>query len=152
MSSTRAPLIPDAGLSRRDFLRLTAAGAATAAVGLPAVTEAAGRLAMPAGAPKRGGSLRLGDNGDITTFEPYATSTNWDIWTMLLVYDQLTRPTTDGLSIEPSLARSWDISPDGKTYTFHLNHGVTFHDGSELTAHDVKFCVERAVSAKNTQW
>jgi peptide/nickel transport system substrate-binding protein len=71
---------------------------------------------------------------------------------MLLVYDQLTRPTVDGLHIEPSLAKSWDISPDGKTYTFHLNHGVTFHDGSELTAHDVKFCVERAVSAKNTQW
>ena len=41
MSSTRAPLIPDAGLSRRDFLRLTAAGAATAAVGLPAVTDVA---------------------------------------------------------------------------------------------------------------
>ncbi len=152
MSSTRAPLIPDAGLSRRNFLRLTAVGAATAAVGLPTLTEAAGRLAAPAAAPKRGGSLRLGDNGDITTFQPYATSTNWDIWTMLLVYDQLTRPTVDGLNIEPSLAKSWDISSDGKTYTFHLQQGVKFHDGSELTADDVKFCVEQAVFAKNTQW
>ncbi len=154
MSSTRARLIPDGGLSRRDFLRLTAAGAAVGAAG-PLATraaDAAGRLARPAGSPKRGGALRLGDTADITTFEPYATSTNWDIWTMLLVYDQLTRPTSDGLSIEPSLARSWQVSPDGKTYTFHLQQGVKFHDGTELTAEDVKFCVERAVTAKNTQW
>src|SRR5579871_1022421 len=101
MSSTGAPLIPDGGLSRRDFLRLTAAGAAAVAAG-PALTGS-----VEAASPKRGGKLRLGDNGDITTFEPYATSTNWDIWTMLLVYDQLTRPTTDGLNIEPGLASSW---------------------------------------------
>jgi peptide/nickel transport system substrate-binding protein len=71
---------------------------------------------------------------------------------MLLVYDQLTRPTEDGLNVEPSLASSWDISDGGKTYTFHLRRGVKFHDGSELTAEDVKFCVEQAVFAKNSQW
>ncbi|HZS87587.1 MAG TPA: ABC transporter substrate-binding protein [Chloroflexota bacterium] len=146
MSSTSAPLIPPTGISRRDFLRMTAVGAAAVAAGpaLAGSAEAAG--------PKRGGTLRLGDTGDITTFEPYATSTNWDIWTMLLVYDQLTRPTTDGLNIEPSLASSWDISDGGKTYTFHLRHGVKYHDGTELTAEDVKFCVERAVFQKNSQW
>ncbi len=154
MSSTRARLIPDGGLSRRDFLRLTAAGAAVGAAG-PLTTravEAAGRLARPAGSPKRGGTLRLADIGDVVSFEPYAVTDNYSIWTLLLVYDQLTRPTVDGLSIEPGLASSWDISSDGKTYTFHLRRGVKFHDGSELTAADVKFCVDRAVTAKNTQW
>ncbi len=152
MSNVRAPFIPDGGLSRGDFLRLTAAGAASIAATSPLAAAAAGHSDAPGAAPRRGGTLRLGDNGDITTFEPYATSTNWDIWTMLLVYDQLTRPTSDGLSIEPSLAKSWRVSPDGKTYTFHLQQGVRFHDGTELTAEDVKFCVERAVTAKNTQW
>jgi peptide/nickel transport system substrate-binding protein len=71
---------------------------------------------------------------------------------MLLLYDQLTRPTVDGLSVVPSLASSWDISDGGKTYTFHLRHGVKFHDGSELTASDVKFCVEQAAFQKNSQW
>ena len=152
MPMKRTPLIPDGGLSRRAFLRLTGMGAAAVAAGSPALTQAADRLARPTGSPRRGGSLRLGDTGDVTSFEPYAVSDNWSIWTMLLIYDQLTRPTVDGLNVEPSLASSWHISDDGKTYTFPLRRGVTFHDGSELTAADVKFCVERAAFQKNSQW
>lgn len=152
MPTKRAPLIPDGGLSRREFLRLTGAGAAAVAAGSPALARAADRLARPAGSPRRGGALRLGNTGDVISFEPYAVSDNVSIWTMLLMYDQLTRPTVDGLSIEPSLAESWEIAPDGKTYTFHLRRGVKYHDGSMMTADDVKFCVERAAFAKNTQW
>jgi peptide/nickel transport system substrate-binding protein len=149
MASDRAPLIPDGGFTRRQFLRLTGAAAgALALVGVPGVAEAA----LTAGAPKRGGALRLGNTADVISFEPYAVSDNVSIWTMLLMYDQLTRPTRDGLQIEPGLAQSWDISKDGKTYTFHLRPGVKFHDGSPVTASDVKFCVERAAFAKNTQW
>src|SRR5437588_4389845 len=152
MATKRTPLIPDGGLSRRAFLRLTGMGAAAVAAGSPALTQAAERLAGSTGSPRRGGALRLGNTADVASFEPYAVSDNVSIWTMLLMYDQLTRPTKDGLSVEPSLARSWDISPDGKTYTFHLRPGVTFHDGSPLTADDVKFCVEQAAFAKDTQW
>src|SRR5579875_833895 len=145
MSETRAPLIPDGGLSRRDFLRLTGATVGGLALaGIPDLSDAA--------SPKRGGTLRLGNTADVVSFEPYAVSDNVSIWTMLLIYDQLTRPTTDGLSLQPGLAKSWDISKDGKTYTFHLRTDVKFHDGTPLTAADVKFCVERAAFAKNTQW
>jgi peptide/nickel transport system substrate-binding protein len=152
MAMKRTSLIPDGGLSRRAFLRLTGVGAAAMAAGSPALTRAADRLARPTGSPRRGGSLRLGNTADVISFEPYAVSDNVSIWTMLLLYDQLTRPTKDGLSVEPNLAQSWDISPDGQTYTFHLRPGVRFHDGSPVTAADVKFCVERAAFAKNTQW
>ena len=109
--------IPEGGLSRRAFLHLAGLGAAAVAAGADAVS-----------------------------FETYAVSDNASIWTMLLLYDQLTGPTKDGLSVEPNLAQSWDISPDGTTYTFHLRTGVTFHDGSPLTAADVACCYLGGVS------
>ncbi len=42
----------------------------------------------------------------------------------------------------PALARSWDIAPDGKTYTFHLRPGVRFPDGRSLTADDVVYSIQ----------
>jgi peptide/nickel transport system substrate-binding protein len=145
----RAPFIHDPRFTRRQFLGLTAAGMAGAGL-LGSGLTAQG--AQAAGTPKRGGVLRLGQVGDVKSFDGPTISDNNSIWTMLLLYDQLTRPTADGLSVEPGLAQSWDISPDGKTYTFHLRHGVTFHDGSPVTADDVKFSVERAVNIKGGQW
>jgi peptide/nickel transport system substrate-binding protein len=65
------------------------------------------------------------------------------------VFEGLTRFAPDG-SVTPALAKSWDISADGLTYTFHLNAGVKFHDGSDLTADDVKFSFDRAVAADST--
>jgi len=43
------------------------------------------------------------------------------------------------LSVGPMLADSWDITPDGKTYTFHLRHGVLFHNGVPVTSAEVKW-------------
>src|SRR5690242_17226708 len=144
----RAPLIHDPRFSRRQFLALTAAGVAGAGM-LGSELTAPG---AHADTPKRGGVLRLGEFADIKSFDGPLISDNGSIWTMLLIYDQLTRPTVDGLNIEPSLAQSWDISADGKTYTFHLRRDVKFHDGSPMTADDVKFSVERAVNIKGGQW
>ena len=59
------------------------------------------------------------------------------------VFEGLTRFGPDG-SVNPGLAKSWDISEDGLTYTFHLNEGVMFHDGSTMDAEDVKFSLDRA--------
>lgn len=59
------------------------------------------------------------------------------------LFEGLTRYNEDG-SISPALAKSWEISDDGTVYTFLLNEGVTFHDGTALTAADVKFSLDRA--------
>ncbi|QIZ82526.1 ABC transporter substrate-binding protein [Thalassovita gelatinovora] len=59
------------------------------------------------------------------------------------VFEGLTRFASDG-SVIPGLAASWEISEDGKTYTFHLQDGVTFHDGSAMDSADVKFSLDRA--------
>lgn len=48
----------------------------------------------------------------------------------------------------PNLAESWDISPDGTTYTFHLKKNVKFHSGREVKAEDFKYSIERACDPK----
>jgi len=50
---------------------------------------------------------------------------------------------SDG-SVVPGLAQSWEISADGTVYTFKLRAGVRFHDGTDFTADDVKFSLDRA--------
>lgn len=52
--------------------------------------------------------------------------------------------------VEPALAASWEISDDGKVYTFKLHEGVKFHDGTDLTAEDVKFSLDRARAEDST--
>ena len=59
------------------------------------------------------------------------------------VFEGLTRFGPDG-SVNPGLASEWTISDDGKTYTFTLQDGVKFHDGSDMTSEDVKFSLDRA--------
>jgi peptide/nickel transport system substrate-binding protein len=65
------------------------------------------------------------------------------------VFEGLTRFMSDG-SVVPGLAKSWDISEDGLTYTFHLQEGVSFHDGTSMDASDVKFSLDRARAEDST--
>jgi peptide/nickel transport system substrate-binding protein len=60
------------------------------------------------------------------------------------LYDPLVHPSLEGP--KPCLAESWETSADAKTWTFHLRHGVKFHDGSELTAEDVVFSMDRLLT------
>ncbi len=55
---------------------------------------------------------------------------------------------SDKNEITPNLAENWDLSPDGKTYSFHLKKGVKFHNGREMTATDFKYSLERACDPK----
>jgi len=54
------------------------------------------------------------------------------------------------LSVVPDLAERWDISPDGKIYTFYLRDGARFQDGKELTAADVVYSLERACDPRTS--
>lgn len=65
------------------------------------------------------------------------------------IFEGLTRFGPDG-SVIPGLAASWEISPDGTVYTFALRPGVSFHDGTTLTAHDVVFTLDRARAVGST--
>ncbi|MFK8032564.1 MAG: ABC transporter substrate-binding protein, partial [Hyphomicrobiales bacterium] len=65
------------------------------------------------------------------------------------IFEGLTRFASDG-SIIAGLAKSWDISGDGLTYTFTLNSDVKFHDGTDMDAEDVKFSLDRARAEDST--
>jgi peptide/nickel transport system substrate-binding protein len=59
------------------------------------------------------------------------------------IFEGLTRIDQNG-AVQPGLARSWDISADGLTYTFHLATGVKFHDGTPFSSEDVKYSLDTA--------
>ncbi|MDB4898184.1 MAG: dppA [Firmicutes bacterium] len=61
------------------------------------------------------------------------------------IYEALIQLKPDG-KIAPQLATSWDVTPDGKTYTFHLRQGVKFHDGEPFNAQAMKGSIERMVA------
>jgi peptide/nickel transport system substrate-binding protein len=137
-------------VSRREMMKraaalgLSASAVSTlsmAAVAVPGLgSVASAQEATPA--PVAGGTLRMGMQADPTQFDPQKLSAT-AIWRAIEnMYDTLTRIKPD-LTIEPSLAESWDISEDGTVYTFHIRQGVTFHDGSPLTADDVAFTYTR---------
>jgi len=65
--------------------------------------------------------------------------------TFVNLYDSLVYPTPSGDAI-PHVAERWEASADGLTWTFYLRKGVRFHDGSELTAEDVAFSMDRTIT------
>jgi peptide/nickel transport system substrate-binding protein len=113
------------------FKSLTLAAAALA-------LTLAGPLAAQDGTPQDGGTLNV-----VIQPEPPSLMlgivqngptqmVGGDIYESLMWYDFDLKP-------HPLLAESWEISEDGKTYTFKLREGVTFHDGTPFTSADVKF-------------
>ena len=128
MSTTFAPA---------PFLRSALAGAFMLSTALVATAQAA--------------NFRLGVSADALTIDPIASSDNPSIWLELQIYDQLVRPSKDGTKLEPGIAESWIISPDGKEFRFKLRPEAKFSDGQPVTAADVAFSLQRA-SGEKSEW
>jgi len=141
--------------SRRRFMQGSAALAAGAAGLWPEAGAAQSiplqfdgskfQLAAAEPNPKHGGVLRVGFTSRQPHFDVHQSGTFNNLGTQACMFDNLIRrdPRDSGKTIVPDLAHSWDIAKDGKTYTFFLRKGVTFHDGAELTAEDVKATFDR---------
>ncbi len=69
--------------------------------------------------------------------------------TWVNLYEGLVRIDRDG-QVRPLLARSFEVSPDGRVYTFRLQGGVRFHDGTPVTSADVRFSFDRARAPNST--
>jgi peptide/nickel transport system substrate-binding protein len=68
-------------------------------------------------------------------------------WIQYALHDAVVKP-MPGNIMTPSLAESWTLSPDQKTYEFKLRQGLKFHNGDPFTAEDVKFSFLRAKSSR----
>ena len=102
------------------------------------------------GASAAGGSITIGMQLEPPNLDPTGgAAAAIDEVVYANIFEGLTRYSADG-SIRPALAHSWDISEDGTVYTFHLREGVSYHDGTEFEATDVKFSLDRARDENST--
>jgi peptide/nickel transport system substrate-binding protein len=105
------------------------------------------RYGGPDTGPAYGDLFIDGSIGDASTLLPPLASDAASFSIISLVYSGLVK--YDGnLNQVGDLAESWDISPDGLTITFHLRHGVKWHDGAPFTAKDVLFTYQVMVDPK----
>lgn len=97
------------------------------------------------GTPKQGGTLVIGNTEEPDYLNPvlYTLATSYDV--VSAIDDPMAVIDNTG-KLVPRLATSWDVAPDGLTYTFHLRQGVTWQDGQPFTADDVKFTYESFVN------
>ncbi|HEX5396878.1 MAG TPA: peptide ABC transporter substrate-binding protein [Candidatus Limnocylindria bacterium] len=98
---------------------------------------AAGVVPRPIGTVSAAGAPLRYLGGEIGALDPAFIADAGDVQLQLQLYAGLTRLDEQGEPY-PSLARSWDVSSDGLTYTFHLRDGLRFSDGSPLDASDVR--------------
>lgn len=110
-----------------------------------------------AATPKIGGTLVFGRGGDSVGLDPAFETDGNSFMICDNVYDQLVLYADESTDIVPGLATSWEVSPDGLTYTFHLRKGVKFHDGTDFNADAVVFSLGRMMKEKKvkffkTQW
>ena len=90
---------------------------------------------------KPGGTLRVSTSSDTTTLDVHSISHGNVQWLGRILFDCLLYQDDQG-NISPWLAKSWNISPDGKTYTFHLRDDVTFSDGEKFNARALQVNLE----------
>jgi peptide/nickel transport system substrate-binding protein len=96
--------------------------------------------------PVRGGNLVYERQAATQTTDPLnPRNGNGDIFAYNLIYSGLVRsdPTGQTNKIVPSLSDRWTVSPDGKTYTFHLRQGIKFSNGQPVTSEDVAWTLNR---------
>lgn len=83
---------------------------------------------------------------DITSLDPHVGKETVAVQVTDQIFDTLTVVNAETGELEPSIAESWEQTNE-TTYIFHIRKGIKFHDGSTLTAEDVKFSLDRAIAS-----
>lgn len=96
------------------------------------------------GTPTYGGSVVVGISQDLDSLDPHKAVAAGTKEVLFNVFEGLVKPDSDG-NLNAAIARSYDISTDGKVYTFKLRPDVTFHDGRVVTADDVVSSIMRYI-------
>jgi len=119
-------------IDRREFMTYALAAGMTVTAASTFADKA------EAGMAKKGGSITMGKGHGSTTdtLDPGLFENGFSIGLTFGLNAYLTEIAADG-SVQPSVAESWDASPDAATWTFKLRKGVEFHNGQSVTADDV---------------
>ncbi len=125
-------------------ISVAACGGSSGSGGTVDLTTSAKTAAACGGQPVMGGNLVYARQAETITVDPLEIKNgNGDIFTDEMIYAGLVKLNPEGgTEIQPALAKSWDKSKDGKTYTFHLRPGIKFSDGTPITAEDVVWSLE----------
>ena len=112
------------------------------AVGLWSVL---GALPLPSHAAPSGEQvIRSRTDDDLITLDPAHVGKPSDHMHAMNIYSGLVRLKAGSTGVEPDLATRWEVSPDGRAYTFYLRRGAKWHKGyGEVTAKDVKYTLDR---------
>src|SRR6266487_3684940 len=154
MAEPQTPIYLADGMYRRTFLKtLGIASGSLMLSGLPSLHAQIGQsgtatfqLKAPEPNPKYGGRVLYGILSAPAHFDVHQSGTVANMASQGPMYDNLIRRhPLDCQTIIPDLAQSWEIAPDGKTYTFFLRQGVQFHDGADFTADDVHATFARII-------
>ena len=113
--------------------------------GHTAGTSASGGGAV--GSAADSGILRVAQTAEPTTLDPAAVQDGPTIELMMQIYNGLVQWNTEN-KLVPDLAEKWEVSKDGKIYTFHLRQGVKFHNGRPVTAQDFVYSITRSLDPK----
>ena len=133
-----------------------AIGIATAAlVACTSQGQPEGELRPAAGGKTYGGIYRQNETGELSSLDPVRVNDMTSSHIIINIYDQLIG-FDHNLNIVPQLAKSYEVSEDGRTYTYHLRSTATFHDdpcfpggkGRRVTAADVKYSFERVCDVR----
>ncbi len=100
------------------------------------------RYNLPSGERTASDTLRISEYQKPSFINPLLTSATVSARLSEIIFDGLIQ-LDEQFVAQPHLARSWERSENGLTWTFHLRRGVKFHDGVELTAADVAFTFEK---------
>jgi peptide/nickel transport system substrate-binding protein len=95
--------------------------------------------------PSGGGTIVVGLQAEPVTLDAQQMSDYNSTRAGRNIFDALLHFKDESTEVEPALAESWDISEDGKVYTFKLRQGVKFHDGTDFNADAVLFSYERQI-------
>ena len=116
-------------------------------------------VTAPASAQSRAETLRYVTGAAVNTLDPTMPGTTREAFAVsLATYDRLVAFGKKKLgdnwvfdldNVRGELAETYDVSPDGLTITFHLRPNAKFQDGTPVTADDVKWSLDRAVSSKS---
>ena len=123
-----------AEMTRRDLLKIAAAGAAAALPGVPPSVQAQTTQ-------KR--DLVVAQGGDIANLDPHLSTSSNDIRISFNIFDNLTSRRPDG-KLAPALATEWKLQGQ-QTWVFKLRSGVKFHNNDPFTSADVKFSIDRSL-------